>query len=728
MCVKDGNSFEEMRAEMSNFKIEFPLVQLKALYFDHLLQNIPYDLHFKDLQSRFTMVNQRWMKRHNVTDLSCVIGKTDYDFFPAELSEVFHKDEQRIISSGKPLVGKVEKIEIEGSPIHWMSVSRFPVIDQQSKTIIGTFCISQELSALTEAEAAMAQERDMLHILLNHSKDSIYFKDLDSRYTRISCAHPALNFVKSPEDAIGKSDFDFFPIEHAQAAFNDEMDIIETGEPILGKIERETAPGMPERWVFTSKLPIKDKQGSIVGTFGISRDITEVKKYENELQKTKRELENRVRVRTSDLQKANSSLKNRISQLDFITAASFQMAQCNSIRTLTKVILKSFSSILGDSVASLCINDSKWFDCMDASGVLSSESQQQIFKEASKIFSPHSSTTAVIIKNWIENVSDFNFWSQLRHLPYYIGIPLLADNRLIGFLQLFANKGAHHRFEEEKNVVLTLASQSAVSLSNAIFQKELNEKAQLKGELQAARNIQQQLTPNHKPAIPGVNLKGLYSPAYEVGGDYLDYFQNDLGYWIVVIADVCGKGVPAAMLMTLLRSSFRNDARNETSAKKLLCSVNDTMRINLDERLFATAICLIISPDGKTMTYAQAGHPRLIRIDSKNSKVQTIETNGIALGVLYDQNAFSDILDEVTIPLVENDSFFLYTDGLTEAFNPNRDTYGTTRLLDLLEEDIGNTPEKISRRIIQDIKAFTQGAAYHDDLTFIVMCVGKSQK
>lgn len=723
MSVKDGNSFEEIRAEMSNFKIEFPPIQLKALYFDHLLQNFPDNLYFKDLQSRFTMVNQGWMKRHNVTDLSCVIGKTDYDFFPAEIAETFYQEDQRIISSGQPLIGKVEKTEFEGNPIRWATVSKFPVIDQQSKTIIGIFGISHDISTLSEAEAILVHERDMLHILLNYSKDAIYFKDLNSRYTRISRAHPAMQFIKSPEDAIGKTDFDFFPPEHAQAAFEDEKRIIETGEPVLGKIERETAADMPEKWVFTSKLPIKDEQGSIVGTFGISRDITEIKMYENELQKAKFELEKRVHLRTLDLQKANANLKKRISQLDFITAASFQMAQCNNIRTLARVILKSFYSILDDSVASLCIAGNKWFECMGASDILSSEMQQILFKEASKIFSLHDCTTPVIIKNWIENVSDLNLWSQLRHFPYYIGVPLVADNRLVGFLQLFAKKGAHHRFEEEKNIVLTLASQSAVSLSNAIFQKELNEKAQLQGELQAARNIQQRLTPNHKPAIPGINLKGLYSPAYEVGGDYLDYFQNDLGYWIVVIADVCGKGVPAAMLMTLLRSSFRNEARNETSAKNLLCSVNDIMRVNLDERFFATAICLIISPDGKYMTYAQAGHPRLIRIDGKDGKVQAIETNGIALGILSDQNAFSDILDEITIPLVENDRFFLYTDGLTEAFNPNKDAYGTTRLLDLLEGDIGNCPEKISRKIIQDIKAFTQGAAYHDDLTFIIMCV-----
>ncbi len=726
MSDNKGDLLGEICSEMSKFKLELPSTQLKALYFDHLLQNFPHNLYFKDIQSRFTMVNSAWMKRHNITDLRSVIGKTDFDFFPESFAQTFYKDEQRIITSGKPLVGKVEKIEIEGSPTRWVTVSKFPVIDPQSKTAIGTFGISHDISALTEAEATLAHERDMLHLLLDHSHDAIYFKDLQSRYTRISRAHPALKFVETPEDAIGKTDFDFFPVEHAQSAFNDEMRIIETGKPILGKIERETAAGMPEKWVFTSKLPIFDEKGTLTGTFGISRDITEIKKYENELQKAKCGLEERVRLRTSDLQKANANLKRRISQLDFITTASFQMAQCNDIETLAKVILKSFSSILGDSVASLCITGNNKFECKGITGSLSTEKLQLLFKETIKVFSTHTHKDPVIIRNWSERIDEHSPLNEMRHFSYYIGIPLLADNRLVGILQLFAGKGTNRRFQEEKNVILTLASQSAVSLSNAIFQKELNEKAQLKGELEAARSIQQRLTPNHKPPIPGIDLKGMYSPAYEVGGDYLDYFQNDLGYWIVVIADVCGKGIPAAMLMTLLRSSFRNEARTETSAKDLLCSVNDTMRVNLDERLFATAICLIINPEGTSMSYAQAGHPRLIRISSKDNRVQTIQSNGIALGILSDRNAFSEILDDITVPLNYGDRFFIYTDGLSEAFNPSKATYGISRLIKLLESDIGDTPEEISRNIIRDIKAFTQDAPYHDDLTFVVMCVGKN--
>ncbi|MBN1600098.1 MAG: SpoIIE family protein phosphatase [Chitinispirillaceae bacterium] len=725
MIEKNGDSTENMTSELSGIKLQLQKFQKKSLYFDLLIDSIPDSLYFKDKNSRFTIVNRVWMTRHEITDRESVVGKTDYDYFPKEFADIFFEDEKQIISTGKALIGKVEKIEIDGRPVRWATVSKFPVYDHLSNTIIGTFGISHDISALTEAEMALAHEREMFYLLLDHSNDAIYFKDLKSRYVRISRGHPALKYEKSPEDAIGKTDFDYFPSEHAQAAFNDEMQIIKTGKPILGKIERETASGMPEKWVFTSKLPIVDSKGMIIGTFGISRDITELKKYENELQKAKCELEERVRLRTLDLQKANADLQRRISQLDFITSASFQMAQCNDIHTLSKVILDSFSSILNDSVAALCIVREKEYECFGVTGEGGLEDLKSLFKSAIRHFSVNLLSKPVIIDHWTGRMSNADEWGSLSSFPYYIGIPLLADNRLVGIVQLFGGNQTCERFHDEKNVVLTLASQSAVSLSNALFQMELNEKAQLKGELEAARSIQQRLTPNRKPPVPGINLKGMYSPAFEVGGDYLDYFKNDLGYWVVVIADVCGKGVPAAMLMTLLRSSFRNEARKETSAKNLLCSVNDSMRVNLDERLFATSICLVIHPECTRMTYARAGHPRLIRI-TREGNVETINSNGIALGILSDAQTFSDTIDEVAVSLTDGDRFFIYTDGLTEAFNPQKATYGTNRLMKLLAGDIGNTPEEIIHCIIQDIKLFTQGAPYHDDLTFIAMCVDQN--
>jgi PAS domain S-box-containing protein len=134
------------------------------------------------------------------------------------------------------------------------------------------------------AEEALAQERDLLHTLLDNLPDRIYFKDELSRFTRISRAVTEQFKISHPREAMGRSDRDFFSAEHAQSALADEAQVMETGEPILGKVEREVLPDGRTTWALTSKLPLKNRQGKIIGNFGISRDITEIKKFEEQLE------------------------------------------------------------------------------------------------------------------------------------------------------------------------------------------------------------------------------------------------------------------------------------------------------------------------------------------------------------------------------------------------------------------------------------------------------------
>ena len=580
-----------------------------------------------------------------------------------------------------------------------------------------------EQTPQSELLEELKKERYMLHLLLDNSPDSIYFKDHKSRFIRISKALAQTFGLDDPEKAIGKTDFDFFPIEHAQEAFNDEQKILQTGQPLVGKIERETAPNQPEHWVFTTKIPIFAQNKKIIGTFGISRDITQVKSYENALMKNKVELEHSVKIRRGDLQKANADLQKRIAQLDFITSVSYDMAQRIDIDELVPVILRSFVSRFPQATASCCLRTNKGYSYLAALGALDCPAGRQTSEKVLGVFHAMPLHRPFTVENWTvdEYISQFA-WPEMSHLPFYIAIPLLADNQLIAVIQIFAGNTSDALYKEEEKVLSTLATQSAVSLSNALHYQELGEKARLQGELDAARSIQQRLTPNQKPSIPHVNLKGLYYPAFEVGGDYLDYFKTETGHWVVVIADVCGKGIPAALLMTILRSAFRVDARNETSARNLLCSVNNSMRVNLDDRSFVTAVCLIIGNDGKTMSYARAGHPKLVKINASNT-VETIESNGIALGFISDSAAFSGFIEEIAIPLIPGERYLIYTDGLTEAVNNEKEPYGGKRLLDLLSMNIGPTPEAILDTIMADVKLFSSGAPYHDDLTIIALQV-----
>src|SRR5208283_4518990 len=127
-----------------------------------------------------------------------------------------------------------------------------------------------------QAEAALARERHLLECLLENSLDYIYFKDRESRFVRCSKL-VSQRFAGGEADLIGKTDFDLFTEEHARAAFEDEQEIIRSGRPLIGKVEREVSKDGRESWALTSKMPLRNQDGEIVGTFGISKDITAIK-------------------------------------------------------------------------------------------------------------------------------------------------------------------------------------------------------------------------------------------------------------------------------------------------------------------------------------------------------------------------------------------------------------------------------------------------------------------
>ena len=157
----------------------------------------------------------------------------------------------------------------------------------------------------------VAQE-DLLRAFLEHIPDGVYFKDRKSRFVRISRSLAVKFGLRDASRAINKTDFDVFSDEHAKQAFGDEQDIIRTGQPIIEAEEKETWPDGRETWVLTTKLPLTNSKGTVIGTMGISRDITERKRVERELREYRVRLEELVAERTAELKRANEELERDI--------------------------------------------------------------------------------------------------------------------------------------------------------------------------------------------------------------------------------------------------------------------------------------------------------------------------------------------------------------------------------------------------------------------------------
>jgi PAS domain S-box-containing protein len=248
-----------------------------------LLDNSPDYVYFKDNQSRFIKASKAQADQFGMKSAQEMVGKTDFDFFSEEHARPAFEEEQEIMRTGQPMIGKeVKKFFKDGRPVSWALTTKMPFHNKNGE-IIGTFGISKDITALKQVQGEAAYERDLLRTLLDNSPDQIYFKDTQSRFIKASKAQAANFGVKDAEELVGKTDFDFFSEEHARPAFEDEQEIMRTGQPMIGKEEKESwKDGRGETWVLTNKMPLPDKDGKIIGTFGISKDITALKQAQEE--------------------------------------------------------------------------------------------------------------------------------------------------------------------------------------------------------------------------------------------------------------------------------------------------------------------------------------------------------------------------------------------------------------------------------------------------------------
>lgn len=253
-----------------------------------LMEHIPDFIYFKDRQSRFLRINRAHSVHFGLTDPEQAIGKTDSDFFTPEHAQPAYDEEQEILRTRVPVVNREEKDTMQDGRVFWVSTTKLPFYDQDDR-LIGTFGISRDITENKRFEQALLDERNLLKTLIDILPSRIFIKDAKSNFIINNRAHLDGLGIETQEQATGKTTGDFYPGERGQQAMEDDREVLRTGTPIIDREKTYLSPAGETVWSLTTKFPLRDLEGRIIGLVGISHDITARKLVEEEL--TRRNVE-----------------------------------------------------------------------------------------------------------------------------------------------------------------------------------------------------------------------------------------------------------------------------------------------------------------------------------------------------------------------------------------------------------------------------------------------------
>jgi sigma-B regulation protein RsbU (phosphoserine phosphatase) len=237
-------------------------------------------------------------------------------------------------------------------------------------------------------------------------------------------------------------------------------------------------------------------------------------------------------------------------------------------------------------------------------------------------------------------------------------------------------------------------------------------------ELHIAYQVQKSLLPRSNPTLSGFDIAGHCIPAKEVGGDYYDFFplgDNKLG---IVIGDVSGKGVPAAIYMTLTKGIIQSHTHNLDSPGEVLKNVNKLLYQILEPGSFVSMYFAVLDGTTREISCARAGHNEAILYSSRNNQTLNVQPEGIGLG-LEKGNVFDSKIKEQIVQLNSNDILIFYTDGFTEAMNHRRELFGEKRLHASLLENQDKKMVDLIQSVSTDVKNFVGNSSQYDDMTII---------
>jgi serine phosphatase RsbU (regulator of sigma subunit) len=299
-----------------------------------------------------------------------------------------------------------------------------------------------------------------------------------------------------------------------------------------------------------------------------------------------------------------------------------------------------------------------------------------------------------------------------RPAQCWLGVPMIASDRVVGMIAAQSFDRPRVFTQEHVDVLMTVAAQAAIAIENAHLLEEMAEKERMRQELELARTIQQNLLPP-SPVIPGLFIAGYCLPAQETGGDLFDFIEVSDTHLGIVIGDVVGKGMPAALLMTTARSMLRSHAQYQSDPAAVLRAVNSAIYADTRGKTYVTLCYVVLDLQHWTLTWASAGHLYPLLCSSDTEPVYLEGPGYLPLGIQPELAYNSQVK-----ALSPGQTVVLYTDGVVEAHDAGRQMFGFEALRSLVA---GLAGEQLIDTIVERITQFTGPTPQQDDLTLVVL-------
>jgi sigma-B regulation protein RsbU (phosphoserine phosphatase) len=412
-----------------------------------------------------------------------------------------------------------------------------------------------------------------------------------------------------------------------------------------------------------------------------------------------------------ELKEVNRQLDKKVQELNTLFEIGKEL---NSTLETDKVVNLLAYSIMGEMMVNRCLIFLKIGDSMTLKLNKGYQSEQDL----------HITTEAEFLNELLAleaplilSESEHPLTAKFKKLAIAIVVPMRIQNETKGVIAL-GDKITRNKFvKEELDFLTTLGNLSVISIENARLFEETLEKQRMEEELLIARDIQKRLLPDSCLTIPNYDVASINIPSRQVGGDYFDCIKLNDGQYAFCIADVSGKGVPAALLMSNLQASLHALLNTGLTIDEICFRINNIIYRNTSIDKFITFFGAILDTQTRTLTSVNAGHnpPYLFH---KDGSFETLTEGGLLLGMMPNMPYTVQ-----TVQLQSGDGVLMFTDGVSEAVNIDEEEFEEKRIEACIQKNYSKPAAEILQIIIKEVKEFSQGLPQADDITMLVLKV-----